>query len=226
VRSGPDWLILLETLGIISFAINAMIVARGKEVSTFGIFLCAAVTALGGGTLRDILLGPAALPLFWVAFPFYIVAIFVLSVGYAYLEPARQMIARRDYWIKESAESLAYASLGSLGAAKAFNILSATVAPGLLGQSQLVILCAFFAAVSVAFGGIMRDVILNQFPGALKPGSQVIESLFLGGAVLVILRLTGVEAAVALLAGFVIILTFRLMTIWTKQPRAANGGKQ
>lgn len=221
MRSGPDWLILIETLGIISFAINAMIVARSKEVSTFGVFLCAATTALGGGTLRDILLGPTALPFFWVAFPFYIVAIFVLSLAYAYLEPLRQMISRRDYWFKEGAETLAFASLGSLGGAKAFNILSATAVPGLLGQSQLVILCAFFAAVSVAFGGILRDLLLNQFPGALKPGGQVIESLFLGGAVLAIARLLGSDAPVALLAGFLTILGFRSMTVWANRPQPA-----
>ncbi len=81
MRSGPAWFIYLETLGILSFAINAMIVAKAKNLSTLGIFICAFATALGGGTLRDMMLGPAAQPFFWVAFPFYIVAIFVVAVA-------------------------------------------------------------------------------------------------------------------------------------------------
>ncbi len=156
MRAGPLWFLLIETLGIISFAINAMIVARAKSLSTLGIFTCAFATALGGGTLRDILLGPQAQPFFWVAFPFYIVAIFVLSVAYANVEPLRTLVGKRDYVIKETAELIALASLGGLGAAKAFTLLSPMVASGPWGGAQLLILCAFFGAMSAAFGSILR----------------------------------------------------------------------
>lgn len=70
-------------------------------------------TALGGGTLRDILLGPSAQPFFWVVLPFYIVAIFAIAVAYANIGLVRDMIGRRDYVIKESAELIALASLGA-----------------------------------------------------------------------------------------------------------------
>ena len=173
MRAGPQWFILIETLGILSFAINAMIVAKAKNLSTLGVFTCAFATALGGGTLRDILLGPGAQPFFWVAFPFYVVAIFVLSVAYANLAVLRSAIARRDYIIKETAELVALASLGALGAAKAFNILSPAIAPGGWGFAQLLILCAFLGAASAAFGSIIRDILVNEMPGALKPGLRI-----------------------------------------------------
>ncbi len=80
---------------------------QGKNLSTLGIFICAFATALGGGTLRDIMLGPAAQPFFWVAFPFYIVAIFVVAVAYANLDLLRTAIARRDTLVKETAEAVA-----------------------------------------------------------------------------------------------------------------------
>jgi uncharacterized membrane protein YeiH len=124
MRPGPEWFIFIETVGILSFAINAMIVGWDRKLSTLGIFLCAAAAALGGGTLRDILLGPQAQPFFWVAHPFYIVAIFVLSVGYANLDVIRRIIGKRIASLKDVAETVAFASLGSLGASKAFNMLA------------------------------------------------------------------------------------------------------
>jgi uncharacterized membrane protein YeiH len=219
MRAGPQWFILIETLGILSFAINAMIVAKAKNLSTLGVFTCAFATALGGGTLRDILLGPGAQPFFWVAFPFYVVAIFVLSVAYANLAVLRSAIARRDYIIKETAELVALASLGALGAAKAFNILSPAIAPGGWGFAQLLILCAFLGAASAAFGSIIRDILVNEMPGALKPGVGTLEALFIGCAILAALRMADVSQPWALLAGFLVIIAIRLPILVAKRPR-------
>jgi uncharacterized membrane protein YeiH len=219
MRAGPQWFILIETLGILSFAINAMIVAKAKNLSTLGVFTCAFATALGGGTLRDILLGPGAQPFFWVAFPFYVVAIFVLSVAYANLAVLRSAIARRDYIIKETAELVALASLGALGAAKAFNILSPAIAPGGWGFAQLLILCAFLGAASAAFGSIIRDILLNEMPGALKPGIGTLEALFIGCAILAALRMADVSQPWALLAGLLVIIAIRLPILVAKRPR-------
>ncbi len=226
MRDGPLWFLLIETLGILSFAINAMIVAKRKDLSTLGVFTCAFATALGGGTLRDILLGPQAQPFFWVAFPFYIVAIFILAVAYANLESLRALIGKRDYVVKETAELIALASLGGLGAAKSFNLLAPLVAGGTWGGGQLIILCAFFGAMSAAFGSILRDILLNEFPATLKPGVWTLEALFLGSALLVALRMAGVPAPWALLAGFIAVIAIRAPIIIAKRPkRDAGTGK-
>ena len=206
MRPGPEWFIFIETVGILSFAINAMIVGWDRKLSTLGIFLCAAAAALGGGTLRDILLGPQAQPFFWVAHPFYIVAIFVLSVGYAHLDIIRRIIGKRIASLKDVAETVAFASLGSLGASKAFNMLSASAETGLVAMAHLWILVAIFGAVSAAFGSIIRDVLVNEFPAALRPGVGSLESLFIGSGVLAALRMAEVPQAWALLAGFLIIM--------------------
>lgn len=224
MRSGPEWFIFIETLGIVSFAINAMIVAKDRGLSTLGVFVCAFATALGGGTLRDILLGPEAHPFFWVAFPFYIVAIFVLALAYANLGGVRAVIARRDVLIKESAEMLALASLGALGAAKAFNILSPLVGTGLLAMAQLWILCAFMGAISAAFGGILRDTLINEMPGALRPGVWVLEAVFIGAGVLVALRMADVPQPWTVLAGFIVTLAIRAPVVWKTQAKNKQAG--
>ncbi len=215
MRSGPTWFILIETLGILSFAINAMIVAKAKNLSPMGVFLCAVVTALGGGTLRDILLGPAAQPFFWVAFPFYIVAIFVVAIAYARIEWLQSLIARRDVLIKEGSETLAMASLAALGSAKTYTLLGPAASPGVIGAAHLMILCAFFGAMTASFGGILRDVIINEFPGVLRPGVNLIEALFLGSALVGVLRLSSVSQPWAILAGFLLIVVLRVWTLST-----------
>lgn len=209
MRPGPEWFIWIETIGILSFAINAMIAGWSKKLSTLGIFLCAAATALGGGTLRDILLGPPAQPFFWVTYPFYIVAIFVLSVGYSHLQILRDLIAKRIMIAKEIAENIAFASLGASGAGKSFNILSAAAEAGLVSQFHLWILVSIFGAVSAAFGSIIRDGLINEFPGALRPGVWSLESLFIGSGVLALLRMSNVPPGWTLLAGFVVILAIK-----------------
>lgn len=213
MRPGPEWFILLEAIGLLSFAINAMIVTRPKGLSTLGVFVAAAVTALGGGTLRDILLGPAALPFFWVAFPFYFVSIFVLALIYDNSEWLRGVIAKRDFLIKEGTEALAFASLGSLGAAKTFNILSPGMGEGIWAVAHVWVLCAFLGAMTVTFGGIIRDTLLNEFPSTLKSGNGALESVFIGAGLVGLLLLLGASQPIALLAGFVLTLVLRVRIV-------------
>jgi uncharacterized membrane protein YeiH len=216
MRPGPTFFILIETLGILSFAFSAMVVAKRKELSMMGIFVAAVATALGGGTIRDMLLGPSALPFFWVVNPFYIVAIFVLSLAYAHFDIVQALIARRDVLVKETAEGAAYASLAALGALKAYTILSASVGSGWMSAAQLLILCSFFGAMSVAFGGIV-----NELSSALKPGTWGIEAAFLGSAVAVLMRMGGAEQPWALLGGFIATAALRSIVVVRNQARQA-----
>ena len=225
MRGGPSWFIWIETLGILSFAINAMIVAKGKNLSAIGIFVCAFATALGGGTLRDLLLGTAAQPYFWMSFPFYLVAIFVISMVYANADTLRRAIGQRDRVVKETSEAVALASLGVLGAAKAYNLIAPTAQEGLMGVAHLWIVCAFLGAIGAAFGSIVRDVTINEFPAALKPGVWVLEALFIGCGAVAVLRMLDVAQAWAMLAGVLIILIIRLRVVFA--PRVTDtAGKE
>lgn len=222
MRPGPEWFIFLETIGLFSFAINAMIVTRSKGLSTLGVFVAAAATALGGGTLRDIFLGPQALPFFWIAFPFYFVSIFVIALIYDNSETLRGLIAKRDFLFKEGTEALAFASLGSVGAAKTFTILSPGMGEGVWAFAHVWILCAFLGAMTVTFGGIIRDVLLNEFPATLKAGNGALETVFIGAGLVGLLLLLGVGQPVALLAGFVFTFGLRM---WLVTAARARKGK-
>lgn len=222
MRPGLEWFIFLEAIGLISFAVNAMIVTRPKGLSTLGVFVAAAATALGGGTLRDMFLGPDALPFFWIAFPFYLVSIFIIALIYDNSATMRGLIAKRDFLFKEGTEALAFASLSGVGAAKTFTILSPGMGEGVWAFAHIWILCAFLGAMTVTFGGIIRDTLLNEFPATLKAGNGTLETVFIGAGLVGLLLLLGVGQPMALLAGFVFTFVLRF---WRVSAARARKGK-
>src|SRR5262245_43395642 len=71
VTSALDW------LGIIAFTVTGALVASGKQMDVIGFVVLGTVTGIGGGTLRDVLLG---LPVFWVREPAYLITCTLVSV--------------------------------------------------------------------------------------------------------------------------------------------------
>lgn len=214
MRDGLSWFILLEMIGLMSFAINAMIVAREKDLSPFAVFIVAAAAAFGGGTLRDILLGPQAMPFFWLAYPAYIVLVFAATMAYVFTDWFRSIIAKRITFIKDVFEVLALASLAGIGTAKAFAILSPSSAPGWIGAAQLILLSAFLGSATSAAGSVARDVLLNELPATFKRSSRILEPLILGSFVVAALLLASVAKPWALLFGFLVTVVLRGLALW------------
>ncbi len=65
-------ILILDFFGVVVFAITGSLVARTKELDWYGVVVIASVTALGGGTIRDVMLGNT--PVFWIQTPIYLVA--------------------------------------------------------------------------------------------------------------------------------------------------------
>ena len=61
----------IDILGTVAFAISGVLVAMNKRMDPFGVFIIAFVTAVGGGTLRDLLIG--ATPVFWMTDMIFII---------------------------------------------------------------------------------------------------------------------------------------------------------
>lgn len=225
MRDGPFWFLLIETIGLLSFAINAMIVAYDKKLSTLAVFIVAAAAAFGGGTVRDLLLGPEAGPFFWVAHPFYVTLIFVASIAYATTDWFRKAIAKRIEAIKNVAEVTALASLAGIGTAKAYTILAQQVVPNWLGAVQLVLLSAFLGSATSAAGSVIRDVLLNELPATLKRKAGILEPLLVGSALIAIMLMLGTPKSWALLAGFVTSVGLRALFLWRQNKRETGAMK-
>ncbi len=141
---------VLDYIGVAVFAASGALKASQKEMDLVGFILTATVTGIGGGTLRDLLLGIQ--PVFWVAANQYL----LICAGVAVLTffVARQL-ARRDRW-------LAWADAVGLAT---FCIGGASLA--LAGGASMLV-AVVMGVMTACFGGIIRDVLCGEIPMILK----------------------------------------------------------
>jgi uncharacterized membrane protein YeiH len=187
-----DWLAHLLSIfdyGAVAVfgASGALAAARRKhDIVTFAFF--AAVTGVGGGTLRDVLLG---VPVFWVAHPEYpgvcvLAAAAVWTVGWG--RGREQVLA----WL-DAVGMAGYAVAGALKAASAGAPPASAVVMGVL---------------TATFGGVIRDVLAGE-PSVLLRREIYVTAALAGAALLVLLRGLGWPVAAAGPAGFVVAFALR-----------------
>lgn len=175
----------LDFAGVAVFAATgALAAAREKhDLVTFAFF--AAITGVGGGTLRDLLLG---LPVFWVNDWRYIGVCLGAAVA-IWLVGQRHWRFRALLWL----DALGLGAYGVMGAAKAEAI----------GAAPLI--CIVMGALTACFGGIIRDLLAGQ-PSILLRREITISAAILAATTYVVLRVVGMEiwpaAIVASLLGF------------------------
>lgn len=147
----PEQMIyLLDMVGIIACAIAGTTLALYKRFDLFGCILVSMVNAIGGGTLRDVMLGRH--PLFWMTDLSYVVVITLTSI-------LGQMFFHRHQKIDEMLKLF-----DAIGLA-AFSVIGLTVALSFDAHPIIAILMAVMTSIA---GGIMRDMICNEIPLVLQ----------------------------------------------------------
>lgn len=176
----PGLFSLLDYGGVAVFAATGALAAarKGQTLVTFGFF--AAVTGVGGGTLRDLLLG---VPVFWVNDPGYI-SVSLAVAGLIWAMGGRFAAGRALVWL-DAAGLAAYACLGAAKAAS-------TGAPPLI--------CIVMGVLSASFGGVVRDVLAGQ-PSILLNREIYISAAALGAFAYVAARLIGLPLDAAFIIG-------------------------
>jgi uncharacterized membrane protein YeiH len=189
---------LLDFVGVAVFAVSGALAAGRKNLDLLGVVVIAAVTAIGGGTVRDVLLDR---PVFWILQPVYL---------YVILGAALSTIV---YTSRFSPPDRALAIADALGLAL-FTISGAQIAEGLEHKGAVVVLMGTLTGVA---GGAMRDVLSGEIPLILRKGQIYATAAILG--VVVYLLLQGyIERTPAALIGMVCIAGVRLAAIawnWT-----------
>jgi uncharacterized membrane protein YeiH len=216
------WFGIAESIGIFSLGVNAAMLAQARGYSALGIVLVTAASAMGGSTVRDILLGPEAQPFVWARSPALLLTTLTFAYLFALLHPVQKLISKRDYWIKETAEALAFASLTALGAAKATTLLAPVVEPNAWGWIALPLLAAVIGMIGSTAGLILRDVLLGRSPVVVEKGAGTLEPVLAAALAVAILIAAGVAQPIAVLAGFLIALMMRGMRIWRNRPVRAG----
>ncbi len=184
---------VLDWFGIVVFAISGALVASRKQMDLVGFALLATVTGIGGGTLRDILLGQ--LPVFWVREPAYLVTCVLVSCVVFVTAHIPQSRYRLLLW----SDAVGLALCAVAGAEKAL----------LAGAGSTV---AIAMGVITATFGVIRDVLGHESPVVLS--REVYVTAALGGAsVFVVLSAFGLGRESALGAGLLAGLVVRGMAL-------------
>jgi uncharacterized membrane protein YeiH len=145
-----DFVYPFDLVGTFFFAMSGTLAGAKKQLDAFGALVIGFITAIGGGTLRDILLGK--FPLFWIHNMHYVLII-LLSAGISLLFRQRLQQLRKTFHLFDT---LGIALFAILGTQKAL----------VMGVPPLV--AAFLGMTSAVMGGLLRDVICNEIPLILR----------------------------------------------------------
>lgn len=175
----------LDWMGIVAFAISGAIVASRKHMDIVGFVVLGTVTGIGGGTLRDLLLGQS--PVFWVREPAYLVVCTVISAAMFFVPKIPESRYRLVLWI----DAIGLALFAVTGAERALVLGSHPVVAIVMG------------VITASFGGIIRDVFANQSPVVLSYEIYVMAALAAAG-VFVGLSLAGAPRDLAMACGLAV----------------------
>lgn len=193
VRTLP-LLYLFDLMGVAVFATSGALAAMTAGMDILGILVLAAVTAIGGGTLRDLLLGRH--PVFWIKDPtslYVIIGAAILTVTWAQWRPVP-----RDALLVADALGLAL-----------FAITGAQVAED-KGCSPLVVI--LMGMLTGAGGGIVRDVLTAQVPLIFR--TDIYASAAIAGiAAYLLVRALRAPDAWAMAVGIAVVATTRLVAV-------------
>lgn len=179
-----DLIVTIDVLGVIVFAASGALVASRKEMDIIGFVLMASLTGVGGGTLRDVLLGRTV---FWIVDPLPV----WICLGVAILAFFGAHVIQRRYVVLLWADGIGIAVYGVMGAELARQF----------GAWPLV--CILMGVMTATFGGLLRDVICNETPLILRKEIYA-TCVAVGATAHVVLVSMGVPIELAAVTGFIV----------------------
>jgi uncharacterized membrane protein YeiH len=177
----------LDLIGIAVFAITGALVASRKQMDIVGFAFLGTVTGIGGGTIRDLVLGLT--PVFWVKEPLYL----LVCVGCSVIVFFAAHVPRSRLVLLIWLDAVGLALFCVLGAEKA------------LAHGPVV--AVTMGVVTATMGGMIRDILGGESPVILR--REIYATAALAGAIVYVLALTVVPRDPALLAGFLAALALR-----------------
>lgn len=167
-----------DIFGVIVFALSGALMAGRYRLDPFGVMVLAAVTAVGGGTIRDIILGA---PIFWTVQNEYVGVIFFTALVTILLIRQPRLVPKRFMHV---ADAFGLALFAVLGTQKA------------LSYDQTILTSVIMGTITGVAGGMIRDIICNKIPLILRKEIYALAAM-LGSFLFVGLTYLGLSEPIA-----------------------------
>lgn len=185
---------LLDIIGTMAFAMSGALTAMNKKLDPFGVFIIAFVTAVGGGTLRDIMIGRT--PVGWMLDLNYV---YLITVGFFLAVIFRKRLDR----LRTSLFLFDTIGLGVftlIGLEKGINV----------GLDPVI--CIALGTMTACFGGVIRDILCNDIPVIFR--REIYATIcIIGGIVFFGLRGLNLQQDMLYLITSLIMIVLRLMAV-------------
>ena len=193
---------LLDIIGTMAFAMSGALTAMSKKLDPFGVFIIAFVTAVGGGTLRDVMIG--RMPVGWMQDLTYV---YVIILGFVLTIIFRKKLDRLR-------TSLALFDTIGLGV---FTLIG--IQKGIEYNLHPTI-CIALGTMTACFGGVIRDILCNEIPVIFR--EEIYATIcILGGTVFFALEQMNLEKEVLYLITSLVIIVVRILALkfkWHLKP--------
>lgn len=184
----------LDLAGVAVFAASGVLAARDRDLDLLGVLMVATLTAIGGGTLRDLLLDRH--PMFWIVDTWYLIVIIAATLAtilYLRLRPP----PGKSFLV---ADALGLALFALSGAKLTL----------LAGHSPLIVV--LMGTMTGVTGGVLRDVVTARIPLIMQ--KEIYATAAIAGIVVYLaLHTMGVASTPAFAAGIVVVVLLRLLAI-------------
>jgi uncharacterized membrane protein YeiH len=183
-----------DLLGTVAFAISGALAAMTRKLDLFGIFIVAFVTATGGGTVRDILIGNN--PVMWMENTFYIYLISIITF-------LAIIFRRKIIHLKRSLFLFDTIGLG---------VFTITGVEAGIENGLSPIISIALGAITGTFGGVIRDILCNEIPVIFRKEIYA-TACIIGGLGYVILYDLGVNNDIIYVVTSLIVISIRLVVV-------------
>ncbi len=186
---------LFDMIGIVACSVSGTILAKHKNFDVFGCLLVSIVTAIGGGTVRDVILDRH--PLFWMVDMSYLTVITISS------------LVMQMFFHLNSKRVDTFLKLSDTIGLSAFTLIGIKVADGMGANVPVALL---LGVVTIVVGGIIRDMICNEIPLVLQQEIYITAALT-GGILYFALYNLGVTEWIADVSAMSTIFVLRMLAI-------------
>jgi uncharacterized membrane protein YeiH len=185
--------LIIDILGTIAFAVSGALTAMKKRMDMFGILIIAFVTAVGGGTLRDVLID---FPITWMRNLTYVYVIVIAAV-LAIIFRKKLGYVRRSLFLFDTIGLALYTIVG--------------VEKGIAADFPPLI-CIALGTMSACFGGVIRDILCNEIPVIFRKNIYA-TACILGGILYFVLLKTTLDPDIVVIISGSLVIVIRLLAV-------------